>query len=193
MHKDGQYLAQALRTNVAEQQAARERELEKLLSPPPEILKWLHQGQTRKGQDGVRRPRRVRWGRLSSASLVNLFNMQGGLCCYCAEPMTLPPTRTRRARKTWPTDAEVTDVGQKPEPYRPLPTDVTRDHLLAKSQGGPGLLSNFAAACRLCNEEKGDLPLVIFILARSTNTLREAHRRQEHIRKALAEQAKPGN
>lgn len=156
-------------------------------APPPELLRWLYKGQSRVLPDGIRRPRRLsnKPRSASSTSLLSLFNAQGGLCCYCASEMTLPP-KLKGSRKKWPTDAEVTEVAE----LHP-PTEVTRDHLHPKSDGGPGLLENFAAACRLCNQEKGDLPLIMFLLARTTNTLREAHRRQKHIKAALQELKKP--
>lgn len=150
-----------------------------LFAPPPEIMRWLHSGSARTWPDGIRRPRRFNRPprSASSTSLLSMFNAQGGLCCYCGHEMTLPP-KVKGSRKKWPTDAEVAEL-------HPL-TEVTRDHLHPKSDGGPGLLENFAAACRLCNQEKGDLPLIMFLLARATNTLREAHRRQRHIKQALA-------
>ena len=146
---------------------------------PPDLMKWLYSGNTRLGEDKIRWPRRYGRSRhmAMSTSLVSLFNAQGGMCCYCSEQMTLP---SQRRQRKWPTDAEIAS-----DAYRPAPTDITRDHILPKSQGGPGLLSNFAAACRLCNEEKGDLPLVIFLLARANNNLREVHRQQRHVKAAL--------
>lgn len=154
-------------------------------APSREIIKWLNMGNSRVvatvSGKVTRVPRQLlRRRRAASTSLEGLFNAQAGLCCYCTEPMTLP--RTGRHKK-WPTDAEVIDV-QPAEPAR-ASTEVTRDHLVPKSDGGPGLLHNFAAACRLCNQEKGSLPLVIFMLARSTNTVREVYRRQQHVRLAL--------
>lgn len=147
--------------------------------------RWLFADRARRRPDGTRIPRRELAGKKHApSSLVGLFNAQGGLCCYCTGPMTLPQSRRRHK---WPTDAEVVDMeGPAPGPVQTPYTEVTRDHLLAKSAGGPGLLSNFAAACRLCNEEKGDLPLIIFLLGRATNNTRELHRQRREVRRELA-------
>lgn len=155
----------------------------------PETKRWLFSDRARRRPDGTRIPRRELVGKKHSASsLVGLFNAQGGLCCYCCQPMTLPQPKSRRNK--WPTDAEVVDMEKMaPAPVQTPYTEVTRDHLLAKSAGGPGLLSNFAAACRLCNEEKGDLPLVIFLLGMATNTVREMHRQRREVRFELTRQA----
>lgn len=147
-----------------------------LLQPPREIMKWLSMGKKAKADySGFRRSRR--WRR-SGTSLQVMFEEQGGLCSYCAQPMTLPRLFRGQARKSWPTDAQLATIPVSP-------TDITRDHIHPKSGGGPGIKANFAAVCRLCNQQKADLPLVIFMLARVTNTLGAVHRRRVEVRREL--------
>lgn len=140
---------------------------------PVEVMKWLNNGTRDQHGRKISRP--------SPRSLLGMFEAQAGLCCYCGEEMSLPP-RLNGHKSLRPTDAEVTQIQFKP-------SDITRDHIAPKSQGNPGKLFNLAAACRLCNQEKGDLPLLVYLLAKTTNTVREAHRRQAHIREAIQHSA----
>lgn len=74
------------------------------------------------------------------SGIVDLFNSQGGFCCYCCKPMTLAYGKTN---------------------------SITRDHVVPRSQGGSSRESNIAGACYKCNQEKRDMPLVIFLLKRN--------------------------
>lgn len=74
-------------------------------------------------------------------SVVRMFNEQCKLCCYCGQKMTLKLGKKRTA---------------------------TREHILAKSNGG-NCKDNFAAACYDCNRAKGSMPLVIFLLKGGAN------------------------
>jgi 5-methylcytosine-specific restriction endonuclease McrA len=71
--------------------------------------------------------------------IVDLFNDQSGICCYCTEPMVL-------------------ELGKD--------NTATIDHIVPKSKGGPNKESNYAAACFLCNSKKGNMPLLIFLSRR---------------------------
>jgi 5-methylcytosine-specific restriction endonuclease McrA len=134
----------------------RELETENLFPPPRELLRLLNLGSVPAVRDENGR-------RVPATSLKGLFIQQFGICCYCAEPMTLPPANQKKGQAAL-SDAEITEVNT---------TMVTRDHILPKSQGYPGVAFNIAAACRQCNGEKGDLPMLIFLLGRRTGTLGE--------------------
>lgn len=71
--------------------------------------------------------------------VVKMFNEQCRLCCYCGNKMTLTLGKRRTA---------------------------TREHIKPKSQGG-GIRDNFAAACLECNKEKGNTPLIIYLLKKA--------------------------
>jgi hypothetical protein len=124
---------------------------EMLLMPPRAVLSRLNIGNVPVVADETGR-------RLSIKSLRGLHRAQHGLCCYCCEPMTLPPLSARQGKAKM-SDAEFTAF---------TTTCVTRDHLLSKAGGGSGVAENFAAACRACNEEKAELSLPIYLLGRIT-------------------------
>lgn len=69
--------------------------------------------------------------------IVDLFNDQGGFCCYCQKPMTLRLNR---------------------------PKTATVEHIIPRSKGGADKPFNYAAACRPCNEKKSNTDLLIFLL-----------------------------
>ncbi len=129
--------------------------LDNPLPPPVSLFRKLSLG----AAAVVRDP--VTGQRLSAKSLEGLYHQQAGYCCYCCQPMTLPPAG-RRLGKAQLSDAELTAINT---------TCVTRDHLHPRSRGGPGVVANFAAACRSCNEQRGELPLVLFLLARGAGTV----------------------
>lgn len=134
----------------------REMETENLFPPPRALLRLLNLGNVPAVRDANGRG-------VPATSLKGLFIQQHGLCCYCAEPMTLPPANQKKGQAAL-TDAEVTQINT---------TMVTRDHIQPKSQGNPGVAFNIAAACRQCNGEKGDMPLLIYMLGRATGRLGE--------------------
>jgi len=70
--------------------------------------------------------------------VVDLFNEQAGLCCYCQRSMTLRLNRPRTA---------------------------TIDHIVPRSKGGANSLFNYISACRPCNERKADTSLIMFLWA----------------------------
>lgn len=70
--------------------------------------------------------------------IVELFNEQCGLCCYCSEKMTLKLGRRRTA---------------------------TVEHILPRSHGGADHF-NTAAACYDCNQERGNTPLLLYLAKR---------------------------
>ena len=59
-----------------------------------------------------------------------MYGLQGGLCFYCSRPMADGPYRFRRNPHGW-----------------------TKDHVVAKRNGGKGL-DNTVLACARCNTEK---------------------------------------
>lgn len=74
------------------------------------------------------------------ARLMTLFNKQAGCCAYCGEVMEI-------------------DTCNKP-------MSATIDHIIPRSKGGKDEIFNLVAACRQCNTEKGNMPLVDFIQIR---------------------------
>lgn len=70
--------------------------------------------------------------------IVDLFNEQCGLCCYCTRKMTLKLGRGNTA---------------------------TKEHVLPRSYGGKDDF-NLAAACFDCNQERGNMPLLIYLAQR---------------------------
>lgn len=70
--------------------------------------------------------------------IVDLFNEQSGLCCYCSEKMTLRLGSWRTA---------------------------TVEHILPRSSGGKDHF-NRAAACLDCNQKRGNTPLLIYLAKR---------------------------
>lgn len=144
--------------------------VEKALCPPPDVMRIFG----RSGRSGLRDEQ---GRRISPRSLKGMFISQAGLCCYCCEPMTLPNPR----KASRPDEAQVVNM---------LPTDVTRDHLRPKSEGNPGTMFNLAAACRACNTQKADMPLLMFMLARRNGNVADARRRyQQHKRNGQLRQA----
>lgn len=71
--------------------------------------------------------------------ITHLFNEQSGLCCYCAQPMTLKLGKRHTA---------------------------TIEHIVPRSKGGPNMVFNYAAACFSCNTEKGNTNLLVFLAKR---------------------------
>ena len=61
--------------------------------------------------------------------LRRLFDRQDGLCAICRGPMC------------WIEHA---------------PNQATRDHKVPRSRGGSNALTNLRAACKRCNEQRGD-------------------------------------
>lgn len=81
--------------------------------------------------------------------IVDLFNEQCGLCCYCSGKMTLKLGRHNTA---------------------------TVEHILPRSHGGKDHF-NRSAACLDCNQERGNTPLLIYLaerLERGASTLAPA-------------------
>ena len=70
--------------------------------------------------------------------IVDLFNEQCGLCCYCSGKMTLKLGRHNTA---------------------------TVEHILPRSHGGKDNF-NRSAACLDCNQERGNTPLLIYLAER---------------------------
>jgi hypothetical protein len=50
------------------------------------------------------------------------------------------------------------------------------DHIVSRVRGGRDTWENRAPACRTCDHEKGDMPLIWFLLARQTVERRTATR-----------------
>lgn len=73
--------------------------------------------------------------KLRKGAIVELFNEQCGLCCYCSKKMTLKLGRKRTA---------------------------TVEHILPRSDGGTNDF-NRAACCDPCNRERGSTPLLIHL------------------------------
>lgn len=72
-----------------------------------------------------------------SAKLRYLFNMQSGVCPYCGVDMTL-------------------EHGH--------PNTATIEHIIPKSKGGKQIRGNYMAACLNCNNERGDLPIALYLI-----------------------------
>ena len=70
--------------------------------------------------------------------LRELFNLQGGLCAYCDTPM---------------------DMNSCNRPNSP-----TIDHIIPKSAGGCESRFNKVCVCKQCNNEKGSMPLAMFLV-----------------------------
>ena len=68
-----------------------------------------------------------------------LMEEQIGFCVYCFNKMSMKVNRE---------------------------DTCTREHVLARSDGGKSDRNNIVGACSKCNNEKGDQPLVIFLLRR---------------------------
>jgi 5-methylcytosine-specific restriction endonuclease McrA len=69
----------------------------------------------------------------------HLFNEQSGLCCYCAQPMTLRLGKRHTA---------------------------TVEHIVPRSKGGANHISNYSCACFACNTERGNTNLLVFLAKR---------------------------
>jgi 5-methylcytosine-specific restriction endonuclease McrA len=74
----------------------------------------------------------------------SLIRRYGNLCTYCNVALTEPAA-----------------TGTAP------PTTRTLDHLLPKAKGGASDLTNLVLACFACNQRKGTLLPIEFILSRS--------------------------
>ena len=74
--------------------------------------------------------------------IVDLFNEQCGFCCYCSGKMTLKLGRHNTA---------------------------TVEHILPRSHGGKDHF-NRAAAHASCNQERGNTPLLVYLLKRKLKT-----------------------
>lgn len=70
--------------------------------------------------------------------VVDLFNEQAGMCCYCGNRMTLKLSRPRTA---------------------------TVEHIKPRAHGGSNRPFNLAAACYPCNQKKKDTSLIMFLWA----------------------------
>lgn len=70
-----------------------------------------------------------------------LSERQNHRCCYCGHRMV--------------------NI-EKHQQQRPPRNAVTREHVIAKSDGGNGHDPNVAAACKLCNELRGNIEPSIF-------------------------------
>lgn len=68
-----------------------------------------------------------------------LYNEQGGFCAYCGTGMTL-------------------DMG--------FENTATQDHVRPVADGGGKSLRNIVAACFKCNQDKGKLPLLVWLAKR---------------------------
>jgi 5-methylcytosine-specific restriction endonuclease McrA len=68
-------------------------------------------------------------------AIVELFNEQCGLCCYCSGKMTLKLGKRRTA---------------------------TIEHILPRSHGGRDDF-NRSACCDVCNSDRGNKPLLIYL------------------------------
>lgn len=67
--------------------------------------------------------------------------------------------------------------------------ELTRDHIIPRSQGGPNLLWNYVPACAPCNSQRGSTPIGAWIEARArTRTLSPLT--QERVRAAQARWAR---
>ena len=71
-------------------------------------------------------------------TLVQLFNEQSGVCPYCMGEMTLERGEYNTA---------------------------TIEHIVPISKGGSNLRANFMAVCSHCNNERGNKPLGIHLIA----------------------------
>jgi uncharacterized protein (TIGR02646 family) len=74
-----------------------------------------------------------------NSTLVKLFNLQGGLCAYCQVPMDINSCSNDNS----PTVEHLLPQGR----FKKL----AKEHF------------NLVCACRKCNNDKGDLPLVVFL------------------------------
>jgi 5-methylcytosine-specific restriction endonuclease McrA len=66
------------------------------------------------------------------------FSKQGGLCCYCKQPMWVNDPGELTAR--YAVTARQADL-----------LKCTGEHLIAHSEGGAAAAENIAAACAFCN------------------------------------------
>lgn len=78
--------------------------------------------------------------------LTKLFNQQSGACPYCGEDMVL-------------------ELGQS--------NTATIEHIIPKSKGGPNAEFNYMAVCSSCNNERGNQPLGLYLLAKQHKTRTE--------------------
>ncbi|QFY60374.1 HNH endonuclease [Rhizobium grahamii] len=69
-----------------------------------------------------------------------LFHRQGGMCCYCRRFMTISYEPRERSR----------------------PQAATLEHLHRKADGGRDNRDNFAAACKECNNRRGNRDWLYF-------------------------------
>lgn len=67
-----------------------------------------------------------------------LWRLQGGCCCYCERPMSLPPRR-------------------QPKHYRQPKDQATLEHLRRVEDGGRNIPDNYALACVECNGGRGQM------------------------------------
>lgn len=72
-----------------------------------------------------------------------LFTQQDGRCAFCGRPLTLDQNK----------------VG--------TPEYATMDHLIPRATGGKDEPTNLVLACAPCNQEKRDLPLIVFLIRRA--------------------------
>lgn len=79
--------------------------------------------------------------RRGTKQLKRLRKRFGGKCFYCRVELTLP--REPNSRKK---------------------TRVTRDHLIPRSKGGPQGRSNVVAACYACNNLRGNMPWLDYLV-----------------------------
>lgn len=73
---------------------------------------------------------------LRKGIIIDLFNAQCGICCYCGKKMSL----------------------KKHGDYM-----ATVEHITPKSKGGITKYDNVAAAHSICNARRGNMPLLIYL------------------------------
>ena len=71
--------------------------------------------------------------------LRSLMEEQDNLCAYCGDEMAAPGTV-----------------------YANDPTRATLDHIIPRADDGPDTRENCCAACRFCNNAKGNAPVELF-------------------------------
>lgn len=79
---------------------------------------------------------------IARLGLIELRNRFNGRCFYCDRMTVLPPRRPGS---------------------RLTKTAATRDHIIPKIAGGSDQISNLVLACNECNNERGSMPVDVFL------------------------------
>jgi hypothetical protein len=99
------------------------------------------------------------WWQRSPATRRRLFLEQDALCFYCSRPMTFLPRAKDRDG-----------------------SNITIEHLVPLSQGGPRLPWNEVGACQRCNHARGDGCWITFYCSKDEERERHSHSRRHAIK-----------